>query len=219
MRRERETAQRESGIAPIMLVILGGGGYAALKLADPECQEDYASCFFGAQQRARREGEDRAVQREQPSSSAAPLTNPVTEGGELVRRGAADYDVRLSGNGVAGAGSFHVDYDTRSVTGSLSVLGNASVELTVAGSVDPETGQVRGTVSGNATQDVNTGPLQGSVSTLFTGELTGTLSDLESGSGSIDLTQRVTKVEGNLKQIRVGKTDKILITWKVEAEG
>lgn len=206
----------ERGVAPIlllllvvMLVVLGGGVFAVVKLASPECQDkDYATCFLGTRRRAAREVRERE---DQPG----PVVNEVTKSGELKRHGGVEIHLNIKGT-APGSGTLFVDYDKQTVEGHLGIFGNIPVEMNVDGTVSAETGAISATVSADHTQTVNTGPLQGSVGQQYTGKLTGTLSDLDTGSGNITLTQRVTSVTGNLGTIKVGDTQQLSFSWNGE---
>lgn len=208
--------QSERGVAPIlllllviMLVVMGGGAFAVVKLASPECQDkDYASCFLGARRRAAREVREREAQ-------PGPVVNEVTKSGELKRHGRVEVHLDIKGT-APGEGTLHVDYDRQTVEGHLDIVGNILVEMNVDGTVSTESGAISATVSADHTQTVNTGPLQGSVGQQYTGKLTGTLSDLDTGSGNITLTQRVTSVTGNLGTINVGDTQQLSFSWNGE---
>ncbi len=218
----------QEGVIPLFLVVLiflvlvGGGGYAFVQLASPECQDiSIDVCLFNpAKKKLKQEQEE--MRREAAADAGIPgEESPVKK---------AQYDKeqkKWTGRGVLRFNftkldpteqRLDLDFDSRgSVNGSISLTNQGvSTAIDIKGPV-PAGGAINGTLEGESTQRVSQGPVQGSVTTSYSGEFTGKINEDGSAAGTMVLVQKVVGVEGKVG-LSVGKTDTITLPWTGNVE-
>ncbi len=103
-----------------------------------------------------------------------------------------------------------VYYDNEAISGIFFITNQGNtISFNVSGHVDSLIGQFSAPLSTTATQKINTGKLSGSVTAEYSGSITGQIDITGKANGYLQLDQKITAIEGNIPQLKVGDTQQI----------
>lgn len=206
----------------IFLVLVGGGGYALVQLASPECQDlSIDVCLFNpAKKMLRQEKED--IRREEAVKQGLPAKES-----EVKKAQYSAEQKKWTGEGTlrfnftkldSSEQTLALNFDGGGMGGEISLTNQGvSTGIFISGSVNAVSGVINGALEGESTQKVSQGPIQGSVTTSYSGQFTGNINEDGSAAGTMVLVQKVVGVEGKVG-LSVGKTDTITLPWTGNVE-
>lgn len=206
----------QQGAVPLLLLILilvlvGGGGFALLQLADPACRDNLRECLIEGIIRIREDEYNPGKRRDSPSTDT---NSSMTTTEQAKFTGTAIIRIELSQLGYEGGDKLNISFDQKTISGRIYLRNQGvSVALNTNGTVDPDSGAITASVSGQSTQNVSQGKFSGSATVDYSGQLTGTVNEVNRASGNLVLTQKIVSVSGNIPGLSAGKTDTLTISW------
>lgn len=103
-----------------------------------------------------------------------------------------------------------ISYDKSTVTGTFPLTNQGNnISFNVLGTIDSFVGRFTIPLSTTSTQKVNAGKISGYVTAQYSGAISGKIDITGKTTGSLELNQKITSIEGNIPQLKVGDTQQI----------